>query len=263
MAFKTRYGQYELQVMPFEQEPSLRVRALVVTIGLDLPRQILKAQAKARKPENIKKEDVGGMLVENSRDPEKVRTEKLEPRTDGTLCLNGRSWLPCYGDLQTVIIHESHKSKYSIHSGSDKMYQDMKELYWWPNMKADIATYMYQDMKKLYWWPNMKVEITTYVSKCLTYAKVKAEYQKPSGLKGWDKHLSLVEFSYNNSYYTIIKVAPFEALYGVSVDRLSAGLKLEIVSSLAQRSSTRQPRRLFKSRSVFKLPVIFKRAMPT
>nr|GEX69061.1 ribonuclease H-like domain-containing protein [Tanacetum cinerariifolium] len=82
-----------------EREPPLRVRALVMTIGLDLPRQILNAQTEARKPENIKKEDVGGMLVENSRDPEKVRTEKLEPRTDGTLCLNGRSWLPCYGDL--------------------------------------------------------------------------------------------------------------------------------------------------------------------
>ncbi|GJS85123.1 putative reverse transcriptase domain-containing protein [Tanacetum coccineum] len=56
----------------------------------------------ARKPENIKNEDVGGMLLENSKDPEKLRTKKLEPRTDGTLCLNGRSWLPCYGDLRTV-----------------------------------------------------------------------------------------------------------------------------------------------------------------
>ncbi|GJR36359.1 putative reverse transcriptase domain-containing protein [Tanacetum coccineum] len=61
-----------------KREP-LRVRALVMTIGLDLPKQILKAQTKARKPENIKKEDVGGMLVENSKDPEKLRKEKLEP----------------------------------------------------------------------------------------------------------------------------------------------------------------------------------------
>nr|GFC36207.1 putative reverse transcriptase domain-containing protein [Tanacetum cinerariifolium] len=111
-----------------QREPPLRVRALVMTIGLDLPRQILNAQTEARKSENIKKEDVGGMLVENSKNPKKVRTEKLEPRTDGTLCLNGRSWLPCYGDLRTVIMHESHKSKYSIHPGSDKMYQDMKKL---------------------------------------------------------------------------------------------------------------------------------------
>nr|GFB19640.1 putative reverse transcriptase domain-containing protein [Tanacetum cinerariifolium] len=82
-----------------EREPPLRVQALVMTIGLDLPRQILSAETEARKLENIKKEDVRGMLVENSKDPEKVRTEKLEPRAGGTLYLNGRSWLPCYGDL--------------------------------------------------------------------------------------------------------------------------------------------------------------------
>ncbi|GKC58054.1 putative reverse transcriptase domain-containing protein, partial [Tanacetum coccineum] len=102
----------------------------------------LDAQTESRKPENIKNEDVRGMLVENSKDPEKLRMEKFEPRVDGTLCLNGRSWLPCYGDLRTVIMHESHKSKYSIHPGSDKMYQDMKKLYWWPNMKANITTYV-------------------------------------------------------------------------------------------------------------------------
>ncbi|GJT04392.1 putative reverse transcriptase domain-containing protein [Tanacetum coccineum] len=123
-----------------EREPPLRVRALVMTISLDLPKQILNAQTEARKPENIKSEDVGGMLIENAKFPEAIREQKLEPRADGTLCLNGRSWLPCYGDLRTVIMHESHKSKYSIHPGSDKMYQDMKKLYWWPNMKADIAT---------------------------------------------------------------------------------------------------------------------------
>ncbi|GJR38610.1 putative reverse transcriptase domain-containing protein [Tanacetum coccineum] len=93
------------------------------------------------KPENLKSEDVGGMLIENSKDPEKPRKEKLEPRADGTMCLNNRSWLPRYGDLRALIMHESHKSKYSVHPGSDKMYQDMKQLYWWPNMKADIATY--------------------------------------------------------------------------------------------------------------------------
>ncbi|GJW10962.1 putative reverse transcriptase domain-containing protein [Tanacetum coccineum] len=41
---------------------------------------------------------------------------------------------------------------------------------------------MYQDMKRLYWWPNMKADIATYVSKCLTCAKVKAKHQRPSGL---------------------------------------------------------------------------------
>nr|GEY66926.1 putative reverse transcriptase domain-containing protein [Tanacetum cinerariifolium] len=113
------------------------------------------------KPKNLKSKDVGGMLIENSKDPEKPRKEKLELRVDETLCLNNRSWLPCYGDMRTLIIHESHKSKYSIHPSSDKMYQDKKLLYWWPNMKADIAT---------------------YVNKCLTCLKAKAKHQKPSCL---------------------------------------------------------------------------------
>ncbi|GJR45704.1 putative reverse transcriptase domain-containing protein [Tanacetum coccineum] len=144
-----------------ELSKPLRVRALVMTISLDLPKKILNAQTKARKLENITNEDVGGMFLENSKDPEKFRMKKLEPRADGTICFNGRSWFPCYGDLRTMIMHESHKLKYSIHSGSNKMYQDMKKLYWWPNMKANI---------------------TTYVSKCLICAKVKAEHQRPSGL---------------------------------------------------------------------------------
>ncbi|GJR09792.1 putative reverse transcriptase domain-containing protein, partial [Tanacetum coccineum] len=104
-----------------ERSKPLRVRALVMTIGLDLPKQILEAQIEARKLENLSAEDVGGMLIENLRESDNPRKEKLEPRADETLCLNNRSWLSCYGDL------------------SDKMYQDMKKLYWWPNMKADIT----------------------------------------------------------------------------------------------------------------------------
>nr|GEW50317.1 reverse transcriptase [Tanacetum cinerariifolium] len=83
----------------------LRVRALVMTIGLDLPKRILNAQAEARKEENYGTDD---------------------------LC----------GDLRALIMHKSHKSKYSINPGSDKMYQDLKKLYWWPNMKAEIPTYV-------------------------------------------------------------------------------------------------------------------------
>ncbi|GJT40467.1 putative reverse transcriptase domain-containing protein [Tanacetum coccineum] len=119
-----------------ERVEPLRVRALVMTIGLDLPKRILEAQIEALKPKNLENEDVGGMIRKD------IPKEKLEPRVDGTLCLNGRSWLPFYGDLRSVIMHESHKSKYSIHPSSEKMYQDMKKLYWWPNIKADIATYV-------------------------------------------------------------------------------------------------------------------------
>ncbi|GJX12816.1 putative reverse transcriptase domain-containing protein [Tanacetum coccineum] len=142
----------------------------------------------------------------------------FEIRPDGTRCIKNRSWLPLFGNLRDLIMHESHKSKYSIHPGFDKMYQDLKKLYWWPNMKAIIVE---------------------YVSKCLTCSRIKAECQKPSDLlvqleipihftskfwqslqsafdfgKGWERHLPLVEFSYNNSYHASIKAAPFEALYG-------------------------------------------------
>ncbi|GJW36044.1 putative reverse transcriptase domain-containing protein [Tanacetum coccineum] len=127
----------------------LRVRALVMTIGLKLPVQILNAQVEARKEENYGTKDLCGMI------------KNLEPRADGTLCLKNGSWIPCFCNLRPLIMHESHKSKYLIQPRSDKMYQDLKKMYWWPNMKA---------------------EIDTYVSKCMTCAKVKAEYQKPSGL---------------------------------------------------------------------------------
>nr|GFA41091.1 putative reverse transcriptase domain-containing protein [Tanacetum cinerariifolium] len=110
---------------------------------------MLNAQSKVRKEENFINEDLHGMI------------NKLEPRADGTLCLNNRSWILCISGLRALIMHESPKSKYSIHHGSDKMYRDLKRLYWWPNMKAEIAT---------------------YVSKCLTYAKVKIEYQMSSSL---------------------------------------------------------------------------------
>ncbi|GKA26691.1 putative reverse transcriptase domain-containing protein [Tanacetum coccineum] len=103
-----------------ERIKPLRVQALVMTIGMNLPKQILEAQIEAQKPENIKNEDVGGMIRKD------IQKEKLKPRADGTLCINGRSWLLCYGDLRTMIMNEPHKLKYSVHLGSDKMYQDMK-----------------------------------------------------------------------------------------------------------------------------------------
>ncbi|GJT77474.1 putative reverse transcriptase domain-containing protein [Tanacetum coccineum] len=273
-----------------DREP-IRVRSLVMTVHTNLPERILNAQTDAMKEENVKAENLGRLIK-----------PIFETRSDGIQCFEGRIWLPLFGGLRDLIMHESHKSKYSIHPGSDKMYQDLKKLYWWPNMKAEIAT---------------------YVSKCLTCAKVKAEHQKPSSLlqqpeipewkwekitmdfvsglprtpsgydsiwvivdrltksahflpmkktnsikklaqlylkeikslqeamgtqldmstayhletdgqsertiqtledmlracvidfgSSWDRHLPLVEFSYNNSYHASIKAAPFEALYG-------------------------------------------------
>ncbi|GKC12500.1 putative reverse transcriptase domain-containing protein [Tanacetum coccineum] len=175
----------------------------------DLPKQIRKAQDEAMKRKNVKAENLGRFIK-----------QIFNFRPDGTCCFGNSVWLPRFGGLRDLVMHELHKSKYSIYLGSDKMYQDFKLLNWWSNMKADIVM---------------------YVSKCFTCAKVKAEHQKSSRLLqqpdipvwkweritmdfmsrlprtpsgSWDRHLPLVEFSYNNSYHASIKAASYEALYG-------------------------------------------------
>ncbi|GJR40695.1 putative reverse transcriptase domain-containing protein [Tanacetum coccineum] len=144
---------------------------------------------------------------------------KLKQRTDGTLCLNGRSWIPCQGNLRELIMNESHKSKYSVHPRSDKMYQDLKKLYWWPNMKAEIATYeltQWGELKRIIlegsslesWSASFDYFCSEHSS--LNLYLIEIFKRKPLG---WDRHLPLVKFSYNNNYHTSIKAAPFEALY--------------------------------------------------
>ncbi|KAI3828283.1 hypothetical protein L1987_02381 [Smallanthus sonchifolius] len=132
-----------------EQFKPRRVRAVTLKNHMNIPFQIRDTQLEALKEENLKYEALRGM-------------EKLfEIKSDYVQYYVDRIWVPNYGNLRDLVMDEAHKSTYSIHPGSDKMYQDLKTNYRWPNMKAEIAT---------------------YVGKCLTYAKVKAEYHKPSEL---------------------------------------------------------------------------------
>nr|GEX68082.1 reverse transcriptase domain-containing protein [Tanacetum cinerariifolium] len=175
-----------------EREP-LRVRALVMTISLDLPKQILNAQTEARKLENIKKEDVGGMLVENAKNPDAIREQKLELHADGTQCLNGRSWIPCYGDLGTVIMHE-FASRF------------------WRTLQKALGTSL--DMSTSY-----HPETDSQSKRTIQTLEDMLRACAIDFGKGWVNHLPLVEFSYNNSYHASIKAAPFEALYGRKKER--------------------------------------------
>ena len=84
--------------------------------------------------------------------------KQMEKREDGGLYFVERIWVPLTGNVRTLIMDEAHTTRYSIHPGADKMYHDLRDMYWWPGMKKDIAI---------------------YVSKCLTCSKVKAEHQKP------------------------------------------------------------------------------------
>ncbi|GKB79116.1 putative nucleotidyltransferase, ribonuclease H, partial [Tanacetum coccineum] len=123
-----------------------RVRAMNMILQSSIKDRILAAQ----------KEAVDEFAV-----LQKGLDEMIEQRSDGTLYYLDRIWVPLKGEVRTLIMDEAYKSKYSIHPGADKMYYDLRDRYWWPGMKKDIAE---------------------YVSKCLTCLKVKAEHQRPSGL---------------------------------------------------------------------------------
>nr|GEZ57887.1 hypothetical protein [Tanacetum cinerariifolium] len=187
---------------------------------------------KSKKEENYGTEDLCGMI------------NNLEPRADERLCLKNRSWIPCFGNLRALIMHKSHKSKYSIHPRSDKMYQDLKKLYWWPNMKAKIAT---------------------YVGKCMTCAKVKVEYKNHLENDSMEKLMRqyLKELvSRHGVPVLIILDRNGRGCMVVNAGHLSVGLRWETLSSLVQKLFARPQKRSFKSSIFYKLHVINRRATP-
>ncbi|GJR03824.1 putative reverse transcriptase domain-containing protein, partial [Tanacetum coccineum] len=156
----------------------------------------------ARKLENLKSEDVGGMLIENSKDPEKPKKEKLEPHADGTLCLNNRSWLPCY-------VKAEHQKPYGL------LVQPKIPQWKWDNITMDFVTKLLrtQSGNDTIWYgvhpqTDGQSERTIQTLEDMLRACV-IDFGN-----GWERHLPLIEFLYNNSYHASIKAAIFEALYG-------------------------------------------------
>ncbi|GJU49407.1 putative reverse transcriptase domain-containing protein [Tanacetum coccineum] len=123
-----------------------RIRAMNMTLQSSIKDKILAAQKEA--------------FDEPAR-MQRGLDELIEHRSDGALYYLDRIWVPLKGDVRTLIMDEAHKSKYFVHPGADKMYNDLRDMYWWPGMKKDIAI---------------------YVSRCLTCLKIKAKHQRPSGL---------------------------------------------------------------------------------
>ncbi|KAJ9544960.1 hypothetical protein OSB04_024667 [Centaurea solstitialis] len=132
-----------------ERVKRIRARAMGILVQTSLKSQKLEAQGETSKDDNLKEETLHQLEKE------------FEEKMDGVRYFKGRVWIPKVDQFRTMIMDEAHQSKYSIHPGSDKMYKGLKEHYWWPGMKKDIAT---------------------YVSKCLTCARIRAEHRKPSGL---------------------------------------------------------------------------------
>ncbi|GJT46097.1 putative reverse transcriptase domain-containing protein [Tanacetum coccineum] len=147
----------------------LRVRALVMTIGLNLPVQILNAKVEARKEENYGTEDLSGMI------------KNLEPRADGTLCLKNRSWIPCFDRL-------TKSAHFLLMKETDTMEkltrQYLKEVVSRHGVPVSIISHR----------DNGQSERTILTLEDMLRACV-MDFRK-----GWDRHLPLIEFSYNNSY---------------------------------------------------------------
>ncbi|GJW69770.1 putative reverse transcriptase domain-containing protein, partial [Tanacetum coccineum] len=187
----------------------LRVRALVMTIGLNLPARILNAQVEARKEENFGTEDLHGMI------------KNLEPRADGTLCLRNRSWIPLFGDLRALIMHDPHKKsiRSSLH-GSYKMYQVFEEALLRPNMKSEIADIVRKCMTAQS-GQDMIWVIVDRLTKSAHFLPAKENDSMEKLTRQYLKEVvsrhgvpvSIIS-DRDGSYHTSIKAAPFEALYG-------------------------------------------------
>ncbi|GJZ03293.1 putative reverse transcriptase domain-containing protein [Tanacetum coccineum] len=249
-----------------------------MTIHPNLPSQILKAQTEALKEENIKAENLRGM------------DKAFEIRLDGTRCIKNQSWLPLFGNLRDLIMHESYKSKYSIHlvkaecqKPSGLLVQPEIPMWKWERITMDFITKLpktsnrhdtiwvivdcltksvhfiptretdsMETLTRLYikeivsqhsmpisiisdrdshftsrFWQSLQSALGTQLDMSTAYHPETdgqsertiqtLEYMLRACVidfgKGWERHLPLVEFSYNNSYHAIIKAAPFEALY--------------------------------------------------
>ncbi|GJX80138.1 putative reverse transcriptase domain-containing protein [Tanacetum coccineum] len=96
-------------------------------------------------------------------------------------------WVPLIRDVRTMIMDEAHATRYSIHPGADKMYFDLRDMYWWPDGQSERTIQTLKDM--------LRVPMIDFGG-------------------SWDTHLPLAEFSCNNSYHSSNRYAPFEALYG-------------------------------------------------
>ncbi|GKE24516.1 putative reverse transcriptase domain-containing protein [Tanacetum coccineum] len=126
-----------------------RVRTMAMTVQSGVKGMILAAQGEAFDQENVLAEKLHGL------------DQQMERKGDRSLYFMDQIWISLVGGVRTVIMDEAHKSRYFVHPRANKMYYDLRDMYWWPRIKRDIAT---------------------YVSECLTCAKVKAEHQRPLGL---------------------------------------------------------------------------------
>ncbi|GJU88020.1 putative nucleotidyltransferase, ribonuclease H [Tanacetum coccineum] len=197
-----------------------RVREMAMTIQTGMREKIQATQSEALKQENVLAESLHGL------------DQQMEKKEDDSLYFMDRIWVPLVRGVRTVIMDEAHKSKYSVYLGADKMYHDLRDMYWWPRMKRDIATsknghdtiwVIVDRLTKSAHFLAIREDYSTerlakiYIDEIVARHGTLEDMLKACVIDfggGWDVHLPLAEFSYNNSYHSSIRCAPFEALYG-------------------------------------------------
>ncbi|GJR50784.1 putative reverse transcriptase domain-containing protein [Tanacetum coccineum] len=105
-----------------------RIRAMCMTIQSGVKDKILVAQMEATKLENAPAKMLRG------------EDQQMEKKEDDGLYFMDQIWVPLVGIVRKLIMDEAHATRYFIHPGADKMYHNLRDMYWWPGMKKDIAT---------------------------------------------------------------------------------------------------------------------------
>nr|GEU62199.1 putative reverse transcriptase domain, ribonuclease H-like domain, aspartic peptidase domain protein [Tanacetum cinerariifolium] len=134
-----------------------------------------------------------------------------------------RIWVLFKGDVRTLIMDEAYKSKYSVHPGADKMYYDLRDMYWWPRMKKDIALFWQSmqeglgtrlDMSKAYHpqtdgqRSEIVQETAEKISQIKDRLKVVCDRQKSYA----DKRRKPLEFNVGD--HVLLKVSPWKGVIG-------------------------------------------------
>ncbi|KAJ9541625.1 LOW QUALITY PROTEIN: hypothetical protein OSB04_028131 [Centaurea solstitialis] len=177
------------KVKPGIVDSRMGIVAYRISIVPDLKSEIKEWQEKASKVENLKSERMVGFL------------DTLVTDTEGLKCFGNRIWIPKLGDLRKKILVEAHKSKYSVHPGTNKMYHGLRQSYWCPGMKKDIAY---------------------FVERCVTCLQVKIEHQRPYGKL---QQLPILEWTWEHVTMDFVTKLPrtpkgYDTIW-VIVDRLS------------------------------------------
>ncbi|WVZ25177.1 hypothetical protein V8G54_003721 [Vigna mungo] len=152
--------------------------------------------------------------------------------TDGMLRFKGRTCVPDDWEIKRVILEEGHRSRFSIHPGMIKMYQDLEPSKW-----------LYQDLKKSFWWSGMKKDVAQFVASCLTCQKAKVEHQRPGGLLQpleipewkWDS----ITMDFENDVIWVIVDRLTKSAHFLAIDLRMSMAKLAIISDRDPRFTSR------------------------